>query len=64
MASWNFVLHERKLNMKYTLEDSYGAYIPSLPNDLVMDRIVPRFVVACDPLIRVVSRRCGSHVQP
>lgn len=60
MVRWNFVLLERELHTKYTVDDPEVAYIPSLPKDLVVETFLPHLIAKCNPLSRVVS----SDVSP
>jgi hypothetical protein len=53
-ADWNFVLPVCEPDTKHTIEDPDVAYIPGLPNELVVAPILHFLLHACDWLLKVV----------
>lgn len=54
MGDWNFVSPVCKRDTKHTIGDPDVAYIPDLPNELVVEYILPFLLPACDLLLKAV----------
>lgn len=65
MADWDFLLHACAFDTKHTIEDPCVAYIPSLPNDMLVEHIILLLLLVCDRclgLSPMMSTLCAIFV--